>query len=71
MCTAMTYGMRDWERITEDWEIKTWLTYPGTNEPVDKPALTLTLGTPAMTWDEATEEVMAKWADAWERLADL
>ena len=73
MNDTMTYTTRDWERLTEGCVITAYLTYPGTHEAVDRPgpALGSDSRTAGMTWDEATEEVMEKWADAWERLADL
>lgn len=72
MSTYGNYSTGDWKALSGSWGIRTYLAYPDSGVPVDMPSATLlSRGVPAMTWDEATQQAMEKWADAWERLADL
>lgn len=37
------YSTKDWDRLSESWELMTYLTYPDTEEPVEMSSLTISL----------------------------
>jgi hypothetical protein len=67
------YSSLDWERLTKNWKLTMYLTFPGSEEPVDKPSTTYSPPTRMQekSFDEVMEEVLEDRAEAWDKLADL
>lgn len=68
------YSSLDWERLTKNWELKMYSTFPGSSQPVDRPSNSynsVVREARIKSFDEVMEEVLEDHAEAWERLADL
>jgi len=69
-----TYSSDDWNHLSKDWKLTTYLTIPGTDEPLDQSSVTYhspVESSSGRSFDEVMEEVLEDRAEAWERLADL
>lgn len=72
MIGTASLSSRDWNRLTKNWNLKTYLVYPGSNELVEKLSVTyIYCPFRLRSFDEVMEEVLEDRAEAWERLGEI
>jgi hypothetical protein len=63
------YTSFQFDEMVANWDIKMYLTRPGTNEPIDATEEGLLAG--PLTPDEIFDNILKKHSNAWKRLSEM
>jgi hypothetical protein len=70
------YSSRDWERLTDNWEIRMYTVNPWSGEPVQQGGGSIDptqeiRAAGERRWDEVADRVLDRRTELWETLAEL
>lgn len=68
-----SYAATSFEELAKTWKFRAYLTYPGTNDPMDLPSVTLTVSSappgPRPEVVQSLERSLREHGDVWAKLA--